>query len=208
MIGANTQIRFLTAGTFDANGGGTADDENFYVDNVNIQTEIDTITPVPAGPGNNYATTFTEDAGAVAVALAPVVTDDGPTIASARVVLTNASAGDVLSVQGALPAGISQSLDTSVPGQITLNLTGNASPAAYQTAIAQVRFNNSSQNPAPAARVLNVTVNDGLLDSAVATTTITIVPQNDAPTVGLDAILTNVGGKYAILGLGGSPARQ
>jgi len=185
MIGANTQIRFVTAGTFD--GG-----ENFYVDNVNIQTEIDTITPVPAGPGNNYATTFTEDAGAIAIALGTVITDDGTTINSARVVLTNASAGDALSVAGALPGGIASAVDTSVAGQITLTLTGNASPASYQTAIQQVRYNNTSQNPDPAARVLQVTVNDGLLDSAVATTTIAVVPLNDAPAANNDTVFTNV----------------
>ena len=52
----------------------------------------------------------------VAIAAGAVITDDGATIASARVVLTNASAGDVLSVAGGLPGGISSSVDTSVPG--------------------------------------------------------------------------------------------
>ena len=121
-----------------------------------------------------------------------MITDDGPTINSARVVLTNASAGDVLSAVG-LPGGIAASVDTSVAGQITLTLTGNASPANYQTAIQQVRYNNTSQNPDPAARVLQVTVNDGPLDSAVATTTITVaVPQNDVPATTNDTILTNL----------------
>ncbi len=185
LIGANTQIRFRAQGTYEAG-------ENFFIDNVNIQTEIDTITPVPGGPGNNYETTFTEDAGPIAIALGTVITDDGPTINSARVVLTNASAGDVLSVAGTLPGGITSAVDVSVAGQITLTLTGNASPASYQTAINQVRYNNTSQNPDPAARILQVTVNDGLLDSAVATTTITVVAQNDAPSANNDTVITNV----------------
>ena len=67
--------------------------------------------------------------------------------ASARVVLTNASAGDVLTVLVALPGGIASSVDTSVAGQITLTLTGNASLANYQTAIQQVRYSNNSENP-------------------------------------------------------------
>jgi len=185
MIGANTQIRFLTNGNFE--GG-----ENFFVDDVNIQTEVDTITPVPGGAGNNYATTFTENGAAVAIALGPVVTDDGAVIASARVVLTNASAGDVLSVLGALPAGIASAVDISVAGQITLNLTGNATPAAYQTALAQVRYGSTSDNPGATPRTLQVTVNDGLLNSAVATTTVTVVALNDAPAANNDTVITNV----------------
>ncbi|WP_249128098.1 peroxidase family protein [Bradyrhizobium lablabi] len=182
--GANSAIRFVSTG-IDAG-------EYVLINNFNIATTTVTTTTVPGGPGNNYTTTFTEDGGAVAIVAGPVVTDDGPTIVSARVVLTNASAGDVLSTVGGLPGGINATIDNSVAGQITLNLTGNASPAAYQTALAQVRFNNTSQNPDAAPRVLQVTVNDGLLTSAVATTTVTVVPQNDAPTAGADTILTNL----------------
>ena len=201
----STSGNFAGAGTFTANlTGGTATSairlvasaiagggEEIRVDNLNIATSTTTTTVTPGTPGNNYATTFTEDGGAVAIVAGPVVTDDGPTIALARVVLTNASTGDVLSAAG-LPGGITATVDNSIAGQITLNLTGNASPAAYQTALAQVRYNNTSQNPDPAARILQVTVNDGLLESAVATATITVVPQNDAPAANNDTVITNV----------------
>ena len=201
----STSGNFLGEGTFTANlTGGTATSairlvssaiagagEEIRVDNLNIATSTTTTTITPGTPGNNYTTTFTEDGGAVAIVAGPVITDDGPTIASARVVLTNASVGDVLSATG-LPGGITATVDNSIAGQITLNLTGNASPAAYQTALGQVRYNNTSQNPDPAARILQVSVNDGLLDSAVATTTITVVPQNDAPAANNDTVITNV----------------
>ncbi|MCR6636555.1 peroxidase family protein [Devosia sp.] len=183
LTGANTQIRFIANGSLEG-------DDNFYIDNVNIQTEIDTLTPVPGAPGNNYAGTFTEDGGGVAIVAGPVITDDGTTIASARVVLTNASDGDTLSAAG-LPAGITAAV-ANVAGQITLTLTGNASPAAYQTALQQVRFNNPSNNPSTVARVLQVTVNDGLLNSAIATATISVVAQNDAPVGNADTVITNV----------------
>ncbi|NOV16620.1 hypothetical protein E5S70_11120 [Ensifer adhaerens] len=185
LIGANTQIRFRAAGTFD--GG-----ENLYIDNVNIQTEVDTITPVAGAPGNNYQTSYTENAPAVAIALGPVITDDGTTLASARVVLTNASAGDALTVQGGLPGGISAAVDTSVAGQITLTLTGPSSIANFRTAIQQVRYANTSENPSAVARVIQVTVNDGLLTSAIATTTVTVNAINDAPSVNTDTVITNV----------------
>lgn len=183
LIGANTQIRFRTVGSYELG-------ENFFIDNVNIQTEVDTITPVPGGAGNNYQTTYAENTPAVAIALAPVITDDGTTLASARVVLTNASAGDVLSAAG-LPAGITSSVDTSVAGQITLNLTGTSSIANYRTAIQQVRYVNNSDNPSTAARTIQVTVNDGLLTSAVATTTVTVTASNDVPVANNDTIITN-----------------
>ncbi|WP_455918967.1 peroxidase family protein [Ensifer canadensis] len=185
LIGANTQIRFRAAGTFE--GG-----ENLYIDNVNIQTEVDTITPVPGAPGNNYQTSYTENAPAVAIALGPVITDDGTTLASARVVLTNASAGDALTVQGGLPGGITAAVDNSVAGQITLTLSGTTSIANYRTAIQQVRYANTSENPSTAARSIQVTVNDGLLTSAVATTTVTVNAINDAPSVNTDTVITNV----------------
>ena len=185
MIGANTQIRFLAGGTFE--GG-----ENFFIDDVNIRTETDTITPVPDVPGNNYETNFSENGGAVAITAGTVITDDGTIIGSARVVLTNASAGDVLSLVGGLPGGISSSLDTSIPGQIILTLTGNSSHANYQAALQQVRYNNGSENPAGADRILHVTVNDNLFDSAVATTTVHVATSNDAPAVNNDSVITNV----------------
>uniref|UniRef100_UPI00406A4357 beta strand repeat-containing protein n=1 Tax=Ensifer canadensis TaxID=555315 RepID=UPI00406A4357 len=185
LIGANTQIRFRAAGTFE--GG-----ENLYIDNVNIQTEVDTITPVPGAPGNNYQTSYTENAPAVAIALGPVITDDGTSLASARVVLTNASAGDALTVQGGLPGGITAAVDNSVAGQITLTLSGTTSIANYRTAIQQVRYANTSENPSTAARSIQVTVNDGLLTSAVATTTVTVNAINDAPSVNTDTVITNV----------------
>lgn len=190
MIGANTQIRFLTAGNFEVG-------ENFFVDNVNILTEVDTVTPVPGAPGNNYETNYTENGAPVAIALGALITDDGASIASARVVLTNASAGDVLSVLGGLPGGITSSLDNSVAGQITLTLTGNASLTAYQTAIQQVRYANNSDNPAAVDRVLQVTVNDGLLDSPVATATVHVTATNDAPAANNDTVITNVGANTA-----------
>jgi Ca2+-binding RTX toxin-like protein len=196
MVGANTQIRFSTAGTFDAGGG---NGENFYIDDVNIRTEVDTVTPVPGGPGNNYSTSYTENGAPIPIALGPVITDDGTAIASARIVITNASAGDALSIAGTLPGGIASSADNTVPGQLILNLTGSTSLANYQTAIAQVRFSNTSDNPSTVARTINVTVNDGLLNSAVATATVNVVATNDAPIANDDVVVSNVANNVAFV---------
>ena len=82
----------------------------------------------------------------MAIANNPGIVEDAGQMVSARIVLTNAQAGD--SSVGNLPAGnITRTIDTSVPGQITVTLTGAASLANYQAAIQAVTFANTSQNP-------------------------------------------------------------
>jgi Ca2+-binding RTX toxin-like protein len=182
---ANAAIRFVVTGI---NTVG----EEIRINNFNIATTTATSTTTPGTPGNNYETSYTENGAGVAIAAGARITDDGTNIASARVVLTNASEGDLLSVVGGLPGGITSSVDTSIPGQITLTLTGNSSITNYQTAIQQVRYSNGSDNPAAADRILQVTVNDGLLNSAVATTTVHVSPSNDPPVGNADTVITNV----------------
>jgi Ca2+-binding RTX toxin-like protein len=185
MIGANTQIRFITNGSFEAG-------ENFFIDNVNIATETDTITPVPGAPGNDYETTYTENGAPVAIASGVAITDDGATIASARVVITNASDGDVLAVQGGLPGGIAAQVSPLSNGQLVLTLTGTTSIANYRAALQQVRYSSTSNNPDTTDRIIQVAVNDGLLDSNVATATVNVVAANDAPAGNADTVITNV----------------
>ncbi len=75
--------------------------------------------------GDNSVTSFTENGAPIPIGNAISVTDsDDATLSSATIVLTNAKPGDALSIVGALPAGISSSIDTSVAGQITINLSG------------------------------------------------------------------------------------
>ncbi|MEH7876849.1 peroxidase family protein [Rhizobium laguerreae] len=182
---ANAAIRFVVTGINQIG-------EEVRINNFNIATTTTTTTTTPGTPGNNHETNYTENGAAVAIASGALITDDGATMASARVVLTNASAGDVLAVAGALPPGITSSIDGSVAGQITLMLTGNASLATYQTALQQVQYSNSSDNPTGTDRILQVTVNDGLLNSAVATTTVHVTATNDAPSANDDTVITNV----------------
>ena len=179
-ISATSAIRFRAVGDWD-------DSENFYIDNINIA-----FSSVVNDGSNNYATTFTEDAAAVAIAAGPSITDPDSTIMqSAKIVLTNAKLGDALSISGSLPGGISSNIDLSVAGVITMNLTGNATPAAYQTAIAAVRFANGSQNPDTTPRTINVTVSDGLATSNIATATVTVVAVDDPTNATDDRLLIN-----------------
>ena len=170
-LGANSAIRFVVSGTnansiFDA----------VSIDNLNIATV--TTNTFPGTPGNNYTTSYTEGGAAVAIASNPSVTNESPSILSATIKLTNAQAADALSIAGTLPAGITSSFGPAVAGEITMFLTGGASLAAYQTAIGAVRFANTGDNPNPtpaaSPRTIQVTVNDGVNSSTIATATVTV----------------------------------
>ena len=190
-IGANSAIRFRAEGDWD-NG------ENFYIDNVNIAIATPAVTPT-----TNYATTFTENGTSVAIASGPGITDNGTTLISAMIVLTNWHTGDALTISGTLPAGITSAAPVLVGDDLTLTLTGNASLSAYQTAIQQVRFGSNSDNPTADARIIQVTVNDGLFSSNLATTTVNVVAVDDATNAGDDRVVTNYvnGESFSVLEL-------
>ncbi|MGB3404455.1 MAG: DUF4347 domain-containing protein [Microcoleaceae cyanobacterium] len=132
----------------------------------------------------NFATGFVERRGATPISNGAAIVDpDDPTMQGATLTLTNFAEGDVLEIDGTLPAGITS--DSSTPGVLTL--TGEASVADYQQAIATIVYNNTSNNPATSARIVEVTVNDGEGSSSpAAVTEITIFPVNDPPLVDLD----------------------
>lgn len=175
---SGAKIRFVVSGV-------NANNEFVNIDNVAVSVLV-----ASANPTVNYATSFTEGGQAVAIANNPGIVDDAVQMLSARIVLTNAQADDELNI-GTLPAGISANVAT-VAGQIIVTLTGSASLAAYQRAIQAVTFDNDSQNPVAGSRVIQVTVNDGILDSNVATTTINVIATNDPPNAQNDIVFTNV----------------
>ena len=111
------------------------------------------------------------------------ITDvDDTNIESATITLTNAETGDVLNV-GSLPSGITASAYDSVTGVLTL--TGSATLADYQTALNAIQFENSGGGT-DTTRIIEITVNDGVGDSAVATSTINVTT---IPTVSIDDTL-------------------
>jgi T1SS-143 domain-containing protein len=128
--------------------------------------------------GTGYQAIYTENGAPITIADADVlITDlDSPMIKGATIQLSNPQAGDILSVVGALPAGITASVEGN-----KITLVGNASQADYQAAIRQIGFANSSDAPATVDRIITVTVTDGTSNSAPATATITVRAANDAP---------------------------
>jgi Ca2+-binding RTX toxin-like protein len=192
--GGNQTYTFDLGGPFSADArirfAGTsmnANNEGVNIDNLIIQA----VVPDP-NASVDIETTFTEDLTAVAIADGPSIVEDSGEIVSARVILTNAQAGDVLTAPTNLPGNITRTIDTSVPGQITMILTGVETLANYQAAIQAIRFENTSENPSIVDRIIQVTVNDGFLNSNVATTTVDVVAVNDAPNAVNDSVITNI----------------
>ena len=164
-------------------GDDVDDGDVVYVDNVKL----------------SYATTasstqtinYTENS-AVGI-LPPQITDvdNNATVHSATVTITNHQANDLLSVTGSLPGGIIASSYDSTTGVLTL--TGTTTLANYQDALSHILFSNTSDNPSTVDRSLTITVNDGLADSNVATTTIHVTAVDDLPFATADNVITNFG---------------
>ncbi|MBC7701501.1 MAG: type I secretion C-terminal target domain-containing protein [Massilia sp.] len=131
--------------------------------------------------GTGYVTSYTE--GAAPVRLSDVdisLSSSHPTqLTGATITLTNAQAGDVLSVLNALSTGITATVVGS-----TVTLSGTASLSDYQTAIRDIGFSSTSKNPSTADRTVEVTVTDGSSLSNTALTTVQFTAVNDAPVVG------------------------
>ncbi len=142
--------------------------------------------------GVNYATTFTENGAAVSVTDPTVDITNSTNVTGATITLTNAQTADTLSL-GSLPGGISGSVDTSVPGQITVTLSGTATAAAYETALHGITFSNSSDTPNTTQRIVQFQLQNTIYSSTTSTTTINVVPVNDGPVANDDAFSTTVG---------------
>lgn len=159
-ISPTTTIRFSI-------DDGVDNGDEFYIDNVKIA----------------YAASPTYVEGGSAVSIAPVgvfIKDaDNTTLQSATITLTNAQTGDLLSVFGQLPTGIVASSYDAQTGVLTL--TGEATLADYQAALAQIRFSNTGDNPGGADRTIEVVVSDGSANSNTGTVTVHVTPVNDAP---------------------------
>ncbi len=140
--------------------------------------------------GTGYAATYVEGGSGVAIAAADdKIVDDGTTISSATITISNLAAGDLLTA-GALPGGISASAYNSATGVITLS--GVATLAQYQSALQAIAYSSSAPNPAGPAKTISVVVNDGVDNSNTAITTIAVAALSitkaaGAPTVAAGA---------------------
>ncbi|PUE05953.1 hypothetical protein B9Z51_17015 [Limnohabitans sp. T6-5] len=127
---------------------------------------------------------YTEGQGMAAINTAVTVADvDNTSAVSAKVAITGgfAAAEDVLGFvnDGQTMGNITASLS---PGVVRLSSAGGtATLAQWQSALRAVQYSNTSDKPSTATRTVQYTLNDGTLDSAVATSLIGVTPVKDAP---------------------------
>ena len=158
----------------------------------NVATTTVSVTPVNDAPVVNAhggSLAYTENQAATAIDTVLTVSDvDSATLAGATVSITSnfASAEDVLGFTN--QNGITGSYNSTTG---VLTLSGTSSVANYQTALASVTYFNSSDNPSGLTRTLSFQADDGSASnhlSNVATTTVSVTPVNDAPTLTATAV--------------------
>ena len=157
--------------------------------------------------GRDYRAFVTSGGPAVKIADSDIdISDlDGDAIFAAEIHIRLADFGDVLSVNGALPTGITASLD---PLTGVLTLSGEASHDAYEAAIRQIEF-STTQPAIGTQKRIDVILFDGEEWGAEAKAFITVgnvVGSTAAPVLDLDADDSNGGGvDYAATFTSGGP---
>ncbi|ODM73348.1 cadherin domain-containing protein [Bradyrhizobium elkanii] len=149
-------------------------DSSPVTDTINV-TPVNDPPVVTAGHTLNY----TENQAATAFDPAIIVSDvDNATLTGATVQITGnyANGQDVLAFTS--QNGITGSFNA---GTGMLTLTGTASVADYQAALASVTYQNTSDNPSGLARTVTIIANDGTATSTPVTGTINVTPVNDPP---------------------------
>ncbi|WP_158265103.1 Ig-like domain-containing protein [Blastopirellula marina] len=127
--------------------------------------------------GGDFETIFQYSQGPVSVADSDMTVADpnNETLMSATVSITNLSDGDAESLSVDIEG---TSITAEYAGGV-LQLTGEASVEEYQQVLRSVRYNNTNPSADVTPRVIEFTVNDGVSDSEVATSTVSInLPPN------------------------------
>jgi VCBS repeat-containing protein len=150
----------------------------------------------PAG-GTASTTSFTENGSALKVMPYMTINDpDSPNLKGATVTFTNPQTDDNLYF-ASTNAKITVTSAT-VDGKLVFTLIGDATQAEYNDVLKSLRFINTSDDPSAVNRVVTVTVNDGVVDSAPAQAVIKVTPVNDAPVLDLDSSPAATGTGYSV----------
>jgi hypothetical protein len=163
---------------------------NIFFDISNANFSVNYVPTVDLNGGDagiDYAVTFTEDGGVIPIVGVTVLTvydANNTTLDKATATLTNLPDGSAewlaASAAGAIPAeAISYNPSTGV---LTIDPTGTAPVADFQTVLRSVTYFNSSQNPNTTPRLVDFMVNDGFAsNNPLARSTISMISVNDAP---------------------------
>ena len=163
--------------------------------NTNFTQGIDLDTDNSSGAtGSNYQTTYIDGSIPGSDSDVPVAIADADisifdindtTLEGASIVLTNASAGDQLNVNNGLMAalGITANVDTSVPGEIRITLSGTALIENYESAIKSITYSNNLPTfDQSYVRTVEVNATDGTNTTGTAVTTIDFATAVNTPT--------------------------
>jgi hypothetical protein len=167
----STLLREVQISVNDGDGGSTTQTVTMNVVSVND-------APVLGASGGTTA--FTEGDPSVVVDSGLALSDDSATLSSATVSITgNFQSGqdELLFVNTPKITGIYNTA-TGV-----LSLDGIATVAELQAALRSVAYRNNSDLPDTTSRTIGFVINDGGLDSNVATKTVSVAGVNDAPVV-------------------------
>lgn len=139
---------------------------------VTVQLAVTAVNDAPILTGAVANATYVENAAALTIAPALLLTDvDSARLTGATVTISGGLAEDVLTftprtgITGSYAAG-------------TLTLSGSATVAAYQAILRSVAYSNSSDLPSTAPRTVTFTVDDGGAVNATATASTTIAVQS------------------------------
>ncbi len=122
-----------------------------------------------------------------------ITDDDNAQLQELSCVLTNPQDGSdefLLLNASAVPPTLSATVS---PDAFVISVTGAASVGDYETTLSLIQYNSITNNPDTTIRLVACTVSDGLLSSAVATTTIDYRTVNQIPELDLDTTTQDVG---------------
>ncbi|MEM7302364.1 MAG: DUF4347 domain-containing protein, partial [Pseudomonadota bacterium] len=165
--------------------------------------------------GGNYQTSFidaltpgTAGDGPVSVADADIAIFDinDTSLEAATIKLTNASAGDKLNVNTTLltSLGITAVIDDSVPGEITVRLSGSSLIENYETAIQSITYSNVNNSfDKSFVRVIEISASDGINVTETATTTIDFTTSVNNPVALTDTYVTTEDVSLSVTGANG-----
>ena len=186
ITGLGTGLTYQPTAQYCNSGGGPADTFTYTLaPGGSIATVSMTVTCAPDAPfvdTSAGALAYTENDPPTPIDPGVTVTDAdvGETIANATVQITGNHAGaqDVLALANPLAHA---PIVAMVVGD-TITLSGAASPAAYQSALRDVTYFNSSEAPSTLTRTATFTVTDSTALPGSDTRAIAVTPANDPPT--------------------------
>ncbi len=166
------------------NFGGTAlTDSGDFTITVNPVNDAPAIDLDTTTAGNDAARTAVEQLPQWIFDQASLKDVDSSTLASLTVKFTTSpdGANDTLSLNTtAQNAANTAHLNVAFVNG-TLSITGTAATSVYETILKGVVYENTSDNPSTADRIVQVVANDGQADSVAHTASVHIIPINDAP---------------------------